>query len=120
MDHVDWMDEKYARELAGALARQVTPGGRVIWRSAALEPPYVPIIREAGFTVRLGLIMTGRAKHLPVQAKCESRLLDIGGTSMASLCTLGKFELRPRFVLVTALQELPACNTAAGHQPGLK
>ena len=52
MDHVDWMDEKYARELAAALARQVTPGGRVIWRSAALEPPYVPIIREAGFTVR--------------------------------------------------------------------
>ena len=52
MDHVDWMDEKYARELAAALARHVTPGGRVIWRSAALQPPYVPIIREAGFTVR--------------------------------------------------------------------
>ncbi len=53
MDHVDWMDEKYARELAAALARQVTPGGRVIWRSAALQPPYVPIIQDAGFTVRI-------------------------------------------------------------------
>ena len=51
MDHVDWMDEKYARELAATLARQVVSGGRVIWRSAALEPPYGPIIAAAGFQV---------------------------------------------------------------------
>ncbi len=57
MDHVDWMDETYARELAAALARQVTPGGRVIWRSAALEPPYVSIIRDAGFTVRAAALL---------------------------------------------------------------
>ena len=30
---------------------QVVPGGRVIWRSAALCPPYARIIREAGFEV---------------------------------------------------------------------
>ena len=32
---------------------QVVPGGRVIWRSAALTPPYAKIIAAAGFTVRL-------------------------------------------------------------------
>ena len=51
-DHVDWMDATYARQLALTLAEQVVPGGRVIWRSAALSPPYVPIIRDAGFDVR--------------------------------------------------------------------
>lgn len=57
MDHVDWLidpdgkDTRYARELASALAKQVAPGGRVIWRSAALEPPYAAIIAAAGFDV---------------------------------------------------------------------
>ena len=49
MDHVDWLDLKAARTLAHLLARQVVPGGRVIWRSAALCPPYARIIEEAGF-----------------------------------------------------------------------
>jgi betaine lipid synthase len=52
MDHVDWMDAKYARELAATLAEQVAPGGRVIWRSAALSPWYSRIIADAGFDVR--------------------------------------------------------------------
>ena len=51
MDHVDWLDLKAAKELAGMLASQVSPGGRVIWRSAALCPPYARLIREAGFEV---------------------------------------------------------------------
>ncbi|KAK9817757.1 hypothetical protein WJX72_001701 [[Myrmecia] bisecta] len=52
MDHVDWQDARQARQLAATLAKQVLPGGRVIWRSAALCPPYARIIREAGFDVR--------------------------------------------------------------------
>ena len=47
MDHVDWQDLRQARMLAGVLAKQVAPGGRVIWRSAALCPPYARVIREA-------------------------------------------------------------------------
>ena len=53
MDHMDWMDDEYARELSAALARQMPTGGRVIWRSAALEPPYASIIAAAGFEVRI-------------------------------------------------------------------
>ena len=52
MDHMDWMDDTYACELSAMLYQQMTPGGRVIWRSAALEPPYAPIIAAAGFEVR--------------------------------------------------------------------
>lgn len=52
MDHVDWQDLAQARELAAVLAKQVAPGGRVIWRSAALCPPYARVIREAGFDVK--------------------------------------------------------------------
>jgi len=49
MDHVDWQDNAQAKVLAAALAKHVAPGGRVICRSAALCPPYVRIIRDAGF-----------------------------------------------------------------------
>ena len=52
MDHVDWLAEGDAREVAAALGRQVVPGGRVIWRSAALAPPYAAFIEAAGFEVR--------------------------------------------------------------------
>ena len=55
MDHVDWQDLASARALAAVLAKQVAPGGRVIWRSAALCPPYARVIREAGFEVRRGV-----------------------------------------------------------------
>jgi betaine lipid synthase len=51
MDHVDWQDEVAATKLARALAQQVLPGGRVIWRSAAEIPPYARLIRDAGFEV---------------------------------------------------------------------
>ena len=63
MDHCDWMCEKYAKELATALATHVVPGGRVIWRSAAISPPYAPIIAAAGFKVcpRIGLQARGAA-----------------------------------------------------------
>ena len=52
MDHVDWQDLGQARMLAATLAKHVAPGGRVIWRSAALCPPYAHVIREAGFDVQ--------------------------------------------------------------------
>jgi betaine lipid synthase len=51
MDHADWLDEAAARELATTLGEQVVAGGRVIWRSAALEPFYSRLIEEAGFEV---------------------------------------------------------------------
>lgn len=52
MDHLDWMDLKTMRRVAEALSTHVAPGGRVILRSAALEPPYVKMIRDVGFTVK--------------------------------------------------------------------
>lgn len=52
MDHVDWLDMATAQELATTLAQQVATGGIVIWRSAALEPPYADLIRDAGFDVK--------------------------------------------------------------------
>eukprot|EP00898_Chlorokybus_atmophyticus_P007323 jgi/Chlat1/7592/Chrsp63S07076 len=51
MDHVDWLDETAGKELASALRKHVVPGGRVIWRSASLNPPYAELIRKAGFEV---------------------------------------------------------------------
>ena len=51
MDHVDWLDLKASKKLAKALAKHVSPGGRVIWRSAALCPPYSRLIQQAGFEV---------------------------------------------------------------------
>lgn len=51
MDHVDWLEDGAARELAATLAAQVAPGGVVIWRSASLAPPYARHIAEAGFDV---------------------------------------------------------------------
>jgi betaine lipid synthase len=52
MDHVDWLTAEQAKEVAEALGKQIRPGGRVIWRSAAVHPPYVQMIEDAGFLVR--------------------------------------------------------------------
>ncbi|KAL6768795.1 BTA1 [Auxenochlorella protothecoides x Auxenochlorella symbiontica] len=52
MDHVDWLSFPQAEEVAAALGRQVVKGGKVIWRSAALSPPYAPLIAKAGFKVK--------------------------------------------------------------------
>lgn len=52
MDHVDWLDTEHALELAANLAKQVAPGGIVIWRSASLKPPYSDLIAKAGFDVK--------------------------------------------------------------------
>jgi len=51
MDHIDWADTRYAKELAEALSSAVPRGGRVIWRSASLRPWYVKVIARAGFDV---------------------------------------------------------------------
>lgn len=59
MDHVDWLCEARAREVAEALGRQVAEGGRVIWRSAALAPPYAKFIEQAGFEVGVGWMWVG-------------------------------------------------------------
>jgi betaine lipid synthase len=52
MDHVDWTDEKYVKELGANLAKHVVPGGKVIWRSASKNPwRYCGGLAEAGFEV---------------------------------------------------------------------
>lgn len=52
MDHVDWLEDAQAQELASALREQVLPAGKVIWRSASNAPPYAAFIRAAGFDVQ--------------------------------------------------------------------
>ncbi len=52
MDHVDWLDLDASTLVAKTLAEQVLPGGIVIWRSAAMKPPYAELIEKAGFEVR--------------------------------------------------------------------
>ncbi|WPT16758.1 hypothetical protein PSENEW3_00004766 [Picochlorum sp. SENEW3] len=51
MDHVDWLDDTTAKQVAKALGEQVKTGGRVIWRSAAFSPRYAAFIEAAGFSV---------------------------------------------------------------------
>ena len=51
MDHMDWLDASAANTVAAELARAVQPGGRIIWRSAAMVPPYNQFIAAAGFQV---------------------------------------------------------------------
>ncbi len=52
MDHLDWQDETQTREVAAALWEHTAPGARIIFRSAAYEPPYAAHLRDAGFTLR--------------------------------------------------------------------
>lgn len=52
MDHLDWMDDATSKNVAVTLGQQVLPGGIVIWRSAALTPPYAAQIAKQGFEVR--------------------------------------------------------------------
>lgn len=73
MDHVDWLDLKMARELAHCLAQQVSPGGRVIWRSAALCPPYARLIRDAGFEVGHTWLTSLQEARLLAHLFCYSR-----------------------------------------------
>lgn len=47
------------QEVATALGRQVFKGGKVIWRSAALTPPYAALVAKAGFEVRGSLADPG-------------------------------------------------------------
>lgn len=52
MDHMDWLDAQAAQHVAAELAAAVPVGGRIIWRSAALVPPYNQGIAAAGFQVQ--------------------------------------------------------------------
>ena len=49
MDHVDWLNDQLVEELASNLEKQVVSGGRLIWRSASLNPPYVKVLAAHGF-----------------------------------------------------------------------
>ena len=51
MDHVDWLDDTAVAELARGLQKQVVPGGRIIWRSASLNPPYGNVFQKHGFKI---------------------------------------------------------------------
>ena len=53
MDSMDWFDpdpkHPAAKEQIRALNKVLRPGGRVLFRSAALRPWYVDIFEETGF-----------------------------------------------------------------------
>ena len=51
MDHVDWLNDDLVEQLAAGLEKQVVPGGRIIWRSASLNPPYTKVFAKHGFEV---------------------------------------------------------------------
>lgn len=51
MDHADWQDEDSTLLLAKALYGQMNEGGKIILRSAGLEPPYATQLQECGFDV---------------------------------------------------------------------
>lgn len=51
MDHVDWLTQEQISALCHNLWEQVNPGGKVIFRSAALEPSYVNDLKDVGFQV---------------------------------------------------------------------
>ena len=57
MDHMDWLDSEAAQVVAQELAAAVPQGGRIIWRSAALSPPYNQYIASAGFLVTSSALM---------------------------------------------------------------
>jgi hypothetical protein len=57
MDSMDWLSDSQVQQLTEALGRQVLEGGRVIWRSASLSPPYAKLIEDAGFEVRGALLL---------------------------------------------------------------
>ena len=52
MDHADWQDRKQTQELALQLHEHVNKGGKIIFRSAALIPPYHADLVNAGFDVK--------------------------------------------------------------------
>jgi hypothetical protein len=66
MDHVDWLDGEHAQEVANTLAKQVVPGGIVIWRSASNCPPYADTIARAGFEVTRLQVGAGCAVALTI------------------------------------------------------
>ncbi len=48
LDHMDWMSSYYPEDLAAewqALHRRMAPGGRILFRSAHLEPPFIDTLR---------------------------------------------------------------------------
>ena len=52
MDHADWLSEEAQMELVKALKDQVVRGGKAIWRSASLVPPYAAMLEANGFRVK--------------------------------------------------------------------
>lgn len=52
MDHADWQNRKQTQELATKLYSHVNFGGKMIFRSAALTPPYFVDLCNAGFDVK--------------------------------------------------------------------
>lgn len=61
MDHADWLSQEDLNVLINALWEHVLPGGRVLFRSAGLRPPYVDLLEKAGFKVEC----VARADEVP-------------------------------------------------------
>ena len=53
MDHMDWLDDKAIETLCEQLAEHVVPGGKIIWRSGALNPHYAEAIERHGFDIQV-------------------------------------------------------------------
>jgi len=49
MDHLDWMDAADILEELALLRRKLTPGARVLFRSAVKKPPHVALFEQLGF-----------------------------------------------------------------------
>ena len=47
MDHIDWLNEKDVLTLCYLLDTQVLPGGRILLRSASLNPPYLRLLKRS-------------------------------------------------------------------------
>ena len=51
MDHMDWLSTDEQTELAEILESHIVPTGRIILRSASLNPSYIAILSDHGFVM---------------------------------------------------------------------
>ena len=84
MDHMDWLDASASQTVAQELSRAVAPGGRIIWRSAAMIPPYNQFIANAGFQVPAPVPFQLACTAMKILAIC----LDVHSLQSRDACSL--------------------------------
>jgi betaine lipid synthase len=83
MDHMDWMDldgVEVRKELV-ALRDAMKPGGKVLFRSAAMKPWYVKVYEEEGFTCRPVAIRENKNSIDRVNMYASTWLASLNGSS---------------------------------------